>query len=120
MLHHEIDTEPGILTLTPSGELSAMDFKQLTDIVDEYSAQHEPLRALLIQTEYFPGWDSFGALFQHLKFIREAREHVKKVAAVTDSGFLTVMPHIIDHFIKADVRHFNYSDKEQAMEWLLL
>jgi hypothetical protein len=118
MLHHDIDSENSILTVTPAGELSASDFKQLTDVIDSYNAQHEPLQALMILTEHFPGWDSFGALFQHLKFIRQQRDRIKKVAAVTDSGFLTIMPHIIDHFIQADVRHFAYSDKAQALEWL--
>ena len=118
MLHHEIDTENGILTVTPSGELSAIDFKQLTDAIDDYHSRHEPLQALMILAEDFPGWDSFGALFQHLKFIRQQRDQMKKVAAVTDSGFLTVMPHIIDHFIKAEVRHFAYTDKDRALEWL--
>jgi hypothetical protein len=120
MLHHEIDIENGILTLTPSGELSAMDFKQLTDVIDEYNSEHESLQALMILTEHFPGWDSFGALFQHLKLIRQQRDQVKKVAAVTDSGFVTVMPHIIDHFIQADVRHFAYSEKAQALDWLMV
>ena len=118
MLHHEIDTEQGILTVTPSGELSATDFKQLTDVIDEYNSGNEPMRSVMILAEHFPGWDSFGALFQHLKFIRHQRDLVRKVAAVTDSGFLTVMPHIVDHFIKADVRHFDFSEKAQALEWL--
>lgn len=118
MLQHEIDSENGILTVTPTGELAAADFKQLTDVIDSYNAQHEPIRFLMILTEHFPGWDSFGALFQHLKFIREQRDRVEKVAAVTDSGFLSVMPHVVDHFIRADVRHFAYSDREQALEWL--
>jgi hypothetical protein len=60
----------------------------------------------------------FSGLFQHLKFIRQQRDQIKRVAAVTDSGFLTVMPHIVDHFIKADVRHFAYTEKAQALEWL--
>ncbi|CAA0078708.1 Uncharacterised protein [Halioglobus japonicus] len=119
MLKHEIDTENGILTVTPSGELSAMDFKRLTDTVDEYNATHEPLDSLMILSEHFPGWDSFGALFQHLKFVRQQRDQIRKVAAVSDSGFLTVMPHIVDHFIKADVRHFDYDDKAQALAWLI-
>jgi hypothetical protein len=118
VLQHEIDAENGILIVTPSGELSAMDFKQLTDVVDEYNAAHEPVDSLMILTEHFPGWDSFGALFQHLKFVRRQRDQIRKVAAVSDSGFLTVMPHIVDHFIKADVRHFAYDDKEQALAWL--
>ena len=118
MLDHEIDADLGIITVIPSGELAATDFKQLTDVIDDYNSRHEPLQGLMILTEHFPGWDSFGALFQHLKFIRQQRDQVRKVAAVTDSGFLTVMPHIVYHFIKAEVRHFAYSEKEQALAWL--
>ena len=118
MLDHEIDTELGILTVIPNGELAATDFKQLTDVIDDYNARHEPLQSLMILTQHFPGWDSFGALFKHLKFIRRQRDQVRKVAAVTDSGFLSVMPHIVDHFIKAEVRHFAYDNKEQALQWL--
>jgi hypothetical protein len=28
------------------------------------------------------------------------------------------MPKIIDHFVSADVRHFDYADRELALEWL--
>ncbi|MDE0949851.1 MAG: STAS/SEC14 domain-containing protein [Halioglobus sp.] len=118
MLHHKIDLDTNILTLTPDGELSAADFKQLTDVVDAYNQSSGPLRGLMILTEHFPGWDSFGALFQHLKFVREHRDRVKKVAAVSDSGILIVMPHIIDHFVQAEVRHFDYADKATALQWL--
>jgi len=95
-----------------------MDFKKVTDVVDEYSSQQGSIQGLMILTEHFPGWDDFGALFQHLKFIRHQRDQIKKVAAVTDSGFLTVMPHVIDHFIQAEIRHFAYAEKEIALEWL--
>jgi hypothetical protein len=118
MLQHQIDADDGIITVIPSRELTADDFRKLTDVVDEYNSRHQPLQALMILTEHFPGWDSFGALFQHMKFIRHQRAGIKKVAAVTDSGFLTVMPHIVDHFIKAEIRHFAYTDKDQALEWL--
>lgn len=119
MLQHEIDSSVGVITVTPSGELAAEDFRALTDVIDEYSATEGPLRRVLIQAEDFPGWDSFGALFQHLKFIREQRDRVEKVAAVTDSGFLTIMPHFIDHFVRAEVRHFPYEEKDAAWEWLI-
>jgi len=118
VLHHEIDPVTHILTVTPVGRLTATDFKKLTDVVDEYSSQQGSIQGLMILTEHFPGWDDFGALFQHLKFIRHQRDQIKKVAAVTDSGFLTVMPHVIDHFIQAEIRHFAYAEKEIALEWL--
>lgn len=118
MLHREFDPEHNLVILTPEGELCADDFKRLTDWVDQQTAAHGPISGLMILAEHFPGWDSFGALFQHLKFIRQQRDQVKKVAAVTDSGFLAIMPHIIDHFIQADVRHFEYGDRSQAEAWL--
>jgi hypothetical protein len=118
VFHHEINPQTNILTLTPSGELTAADFKQLTDVVDDYNARECPLRGLMILSEDFPGWDRFATLFQHLKFIRDHRDQVKKVAAVTDSSVLTIFPHIIDHFIQADVRHFDYADRVQALAWL--
>ena len=118
MLHHDINPRTNVLTLSPSGELTAADFKQLTDVVDEYNARNGPLTGLMILAEDFPGWDRFATLFQHLKFIRKNRHQVKKVAAVSDSRFLTIMPHIIDHFVQAEVRHFDYMDKEQALSWL--
>ena len=118
MLDHTIDADYAILTVTPHGELAAADFKKLTDVIDDYNARHAPLQAVMILTEHFPGWDSFGALFEHLKFVRQQRDQIKKVAAVTDSGFLAVMPHVVDHFIQAEVRHFDYQNKQQALDWL--
>jgi hypothetical protein len=54
----------------------------------------------------------------HLKFVKNHHRHIAKVAAVTDSGFLTIMPSIVSHFVHAQVRHFDYDDKESALKWL--
>ena len=43
---------------------------------------------------------------------------VKKIAAVTGSGFLAIMPQVANHFIRAEVRHFDYDDKDAALNWL--
>jgi hypothetical protein len=40
------------------------------------------------------------------------------VAAVSDSGFIAIMPNVVRHFVKAKVRHFDYDDKDKALEWL--
>jgi len=29
-----------------------------------------------------------------------------------------VMPHIASHFLKAEVRHFDYDHEDAALEWL--
>ncbi|MFZ4702667.1 MAG: STAS/SEC14 domain-containing protein [Candidatus Methylumidiphilus sp.] len=60
----------------------------------------------------FPGWSDFAALLSHLKFVKNHQQHIAKVAAVTDSGFLSIMPSIASHFVHAQVRHFDYGDKQ--------
>ncbi|MFW2440365.1 MAG: STAS/SEC14 domain-containing protein [Arenicellales bacterium] len=40
------------------------------------------------------------------------------MAAVTDNSFLAVMPKIADHFVKAEVKHFDYEEKTSAMKSL--
>ena len=118
MLRYTIDEEHGIVTVTPEGDIVATDYRELTDAIDRYNAAHPALSKVMILTEHFPHWDTFASFFQHLKFIREQRSTVRKVAAVTDAGFLSIMPQFVDHFVKAEIRHFAYGDRQLAEEWL--
>ena len=45
-------------------------------------------------------------------------QKVRKIAAVTGSGFLSIMPQVANHFIRAEVRRFGYDDKDAALNWL--
>ena len=50
------------------------------------------LTGLLIEARSFPGWDSFGALIQHLKFLRDHHRKIDRVAvflASADAGYIT-------------------------------
>jgi hypothetical protein len=53
-----------------------------------------------------------------LRFVKNHHQKIRKVAAVTDSGFLAIMPHIANHFVAAEVKHFEYRDKDRALAWL--
>jgi peroxiredoxin len=57
-------------------------------------------------------------MLSHLEFVKNHHQHIAKVAAVTDSKFLAIMPSIASHFISAQVRHFDYNDKESALNRL--
>ena len=118
MISHELQRNEGILTLTPIGPLESDDFAALGRVVDAYVSEEGALTGLMIYVESFPGWEDFGALISHFKFLKNNQGDIGKVAAVTDSQFLTIMPKIIDHFVSADVRHFDYADRESALEWL--
>ena len=73
---------------------------------------------LSIEAPSFPGWDSFGALVEHLRFVRDHHRSIKRVAAVTDSGFLKVMPKIAEHFAHPEIKVFDGAEKARALGWL--
>ena len=118
MLDHELLLEQGILIVTPRGPLEETDFQALSDVVDPYIESKGKLNGLMIYTETFPGWNDFSGLVSHMKFVKDHQKFISKVAAVTDSGILSIMPGIADHFVKAEIRHFDFDDKDDAMEWL--
>jgi hypothetical protein len=118
MIHPELLRDQGILIITPEGPLQESDFVSLAKLVDPFIESEGELHGLLIHTKSFPGWTDFGAMLSHLKFVKNHHQHIAKVAAVTDSGFLTIMPSIVSHFIHAKVRHFDFNNKESALTWL--
>jgi hypothetical protein len=76
------------------------------------------ITGLLIYTESFPGWDSFGALVSHLRFVADHHRQIARIAAVTDSGFRKIIPTIATHFIEAQIRVFDFPQKAAALAWL--
>jgi len=118
MLTHELLKDDGILILRPQAALEAADFEALAKEVDPYIEAHGRLRGLLIEAPSFPGWQDFAALISHFRFVREHHRFIARVAAVSDSAFLAIAPRIASHFVSAEVRHFNASDREQALAWL--
>ncbi len=118
MLAYELLGDEGILILTPDGPLEREDFVRVSEALDEYIVKNGTLCGLMICAESFPGWDDFDALMSHVKFIQENSADFDRVAAVTDSKFLTIMPKVVDRFVSAEVRHFEYGAREDAKTWL--
>jgi SpoIIAA-like len=106
------------LIVSPEGRLAASDFARLAEEIDPYIERNGRLHGLMIYTEYFPGWANFAALVAHLKFVKGHQSRIEKVAAVSNSGFIKIMPSVVRRFVKAEVRHFAYADKDKALEWL--
>lgn len=119
MLKHELLSDKGILIVTPEGPLEQADFEAIARVADPYIESNGALNGLMIYTESFPGWNDFSGLVSHIRFVKDHQKAIKKVAAVTDSGFLSILPGIADHFVKAEIRHFEYDDRDDAMEWLM-
>jgi len=118
MLTFELLDKQGVLIITPDGPLEHEDFKRLGEAVDEYIVKEGALNGVMIYVDSFPGWDDFEALMSHVRFVRDNNADIDKLAAVTDSKFLTIMPKIVDRFISAEVRHFDFDARDDAMAWL--
>jgi len=118
MLINEVMLDEKILVITPEGSLKKTDFERLAKEVDPFIEAMGTLNGLMIYSESFPGWENFAALLSHVKFVKEHHHNIKKVAAVTDSGFLSILPRVANYFVQAEVKHFFYKDKDVALDWL--
>jgi SpoIIAA-like len=119
MLRVELDEETGVAILEPCGALSKKDFESAAKTVDRYIERSGKLAGIVIRLNEFPGWDSVGALVEHLKFIKEHHEKVARLALVTDSVLGDLGQSIASHFVAAEIRHFGYDDLASARDWIL-
>lgn len=119
MLKVELNEETGIAVLEPNGALSKKDFVAAARTIDRYIERSGKLAGIAIRATQFPGWDSFGALIAHLKFIRAHHEQVGRLALVTDSLLGDLGEKVASHFVSAEIKHFGYDDLETACDWII-
>jgi hypothetical protein len=93
MISFELLKDAGVLIVEPRSALSTEDFREISRTIDPYIGEKGKLTVLLIEAASFPGWDSFGALIDHLKFVHDHHRKIDRVAAATDAAFLKNRPH---------------------------
>jgi hypothetical protein len=118
MIHFELLRDQSLLVVTPQDRLEASDFEHLAREVDPYIEATGGLKGVMIYTKSFPGWNDFAGLLSHLQFVRNHERHITRLATVSDSEVLTILPEIAKHFMRAEVRHFAFDDEPAARAWL--
>jgi hypothetical protein len=118
MIEAQLFRADGVVVVLPSVALTAVDFEQLAALVDPYIDANGELKGLMIVAERFPGWESFGALVGHIRFVREHHRRIRRIAAVSDGAILSILPALGKHFVQAEVRHFPFAERDGAMLWL--
>jgi hypothetical protein len=118
MIEAELFRDEGVLSAFPTGALSEMDFVRLAGLVDPFIESDGRLKGLMIIAEHFPGWSDFAALAAHLRFVREHHREILRVAVVTDSTLLELLPSLARHFVQAEVRQFPFEQRDAAFAWL--
>jgi hypothetical protein len=118
VIEFELLKDVGVLVVEPKSALTAEDFRAISRAVDPYILENGKLTGLLIEASSFPGWESFGALVGHIKFVRDHHRKIDRVAAVTNSTILTIAPKIAEHFAHPEFRVFRSGDRASALVWL--
>jgi hypothetical protein len=119
MIDFRLDPESSILYLQPRDALAAEDFAKLASAVDPHIEATGGLAGILLEADRFPGWQGFGALVSHLRFVRSHHERVRRIAVVTDSALGNVAEHLASHFVSAEILHFPAGQAEAARRWIL-
>ena len=82
MIEHNLDTTHSILYVRPKTSLEQDDFLQIAKTVDPYIEESGILSGLIIEAPEFAGWNNFGAVVAHFRFVREHHKHIKRVGLV--------------------------------------
>ena len=117
MLSVQVDAARGIAILEPNGALSKEDFERAAKAIDPHLEKSGKLNGIVVRIQEFPGWDSFGALASHLRFVKNHHQRIARVALCTDSALGKVAPKIGSHFVKAEIRAFKSAEFDAAKAW---
>ena len=118
MLEHELRADQGVLIVRPQGPLTQEDFAALSAEADAYIATHGALNGLIISARKFPGWKNLNGFVAHFKFIRGHLKKIGKIAFVSDSDVLTLLPKLANHFVSAEIRPFKGGEEAAALAWI--
>jgi hypothetical protein len=119
MIEYDLDTEHSILHAEPKSPIEQDDFVKIAKVVDPYIEATGGLAGVIIEAPAFPGWESFGAMVNHFRFVRDHHKHVKRIAVVTDSHMGDFAEHLTSHFVSADIKHFPAGQTEAARQWII-
>ncbi len=118
MLELSILEPEGIIEIKAESAITTEDIANLNKEANGYLADHARIHGVLISAKSFPGWESFSAFADHVKFIRDENKNVDRLALVTDSHVVEVAEGIAKVFVKAEIKRFRYAEYEEAVRWL--
>jgi hypothetical protein len=116
-LAHRLLPESGVLVVEPERPLQAEDFDALAMTVDPWIEAHGELRGVVVHAREFPGWENLGAFFRHLRFVRDHHRLVRRIALAAGGKLADLAPRLAEHFIAAEIKHFDYGDLDRAIAW---
>lgn len=110
--------DKNILIITPHGSLEKADFETIANELELALRSNGKLNGLMINIQSFPGWKNFEALAAHLKFVSGHHRRIERIAVVTSSRLLRIIPAVARLFVHPEIRLFDHKQRAPALSWL--
>lgn len=110
------ESKGDLVAIRISGHVDKSDYAVMLPVLEEKIKQHSKIKvyAELQDVETY----SLEALWEDVKFdIRHAADF-KKAAIVGDQKWLDMLTIVASPFTSAQVKYFDFKEREQAMEWV--
>lgn len=118
MLDFHLQTDTGILQLSPAAPLASRDFVLLNEVVNRYLADHNTLSGIIISGGDQPGWEDLASLIANLSFVDNRHQQIYRVAVVMDMPLGSILPALKAHFPGATVCCYGENQQSEALSWL--
>lgn len=116
-ISYQLLADSGVIVVEVKQALRKQDFDALGVTADAWIEAHGSLQGIVIRAREFPGWENFGSLVRHVRFVRDHHKKVKRIALAADAKLATIAPKIAEHFIQAEVKSFSYEQLDAAIAW---
>jgi hypothetical protein len=116
-LSHNLISELGTLTIEPTGPLTEEDWEALAATVNPWLRKHHRLKGVVIRAVSFPGWEDFWAMLGNLRFVRNHRDSVDRVALAYSGALARWAEILADRFTSAEVARFESYELQRAVRW---
>ena len=109
---------PKALRLTAPEKFRSDDFQKLALQVDPLIRQHNNIR-LLIDASKFHGWETISAFKNHVAFIKGHHRKVERIAIIAAHKWQHWLIRIISRFVHPEVRAYDKSTENEALQWVI-
>jgi len=106
----------GVIGFDASGKIAAEDYRDVVVPALEEAAKAGDVRFLIVMRD-FDGITG-GALWQDLKMGIEHLRSWKRIALVTDIGWMTQATHLFGWMTPGETKTFPVDQQEQAIQWV--
>jgi len=109
-------TSGKLIATKATEKLTEADYNKLLPILNNILKQHSKFR-WYFEMENFDGWE-LKAFWEDVKFDARHANEFEKVAMVGEKIWEKWMADLMTLFASAEVRYFDISQKEEAMQWI--